>query len=147
MKHLCKFQVDILINARVTTVQSWENLYTLRDEPFNIYRGVGYQKMTKKIVCRRQKLEKNCLQIVCPKTFCLHGNFKEFANFKISDCSKDAFLLQLTRQHSITFLYKFQPVHISFIRHIIITVFPLTVIIDSTIQQAVSKAACNSKLN
>ena len=103
--------------------------------------------MTKKIVCRRQKLEKNFLQIVCKKKNYLHGNFKEFANFKISDCGKDAFLLQLTRQHSITFWYQFQSVHISFMRHIIITVFPLTVIIDSTIQQAVPEAACNSKLN
>ena len=76
------------------------------------------------------------------KKICLHGNFKEFANFKISACSKDAFLLQLTRQHSITFWYTFQSVHISFMRHMIIIVFPFTVIKDSTIQQAVSEAAC-----
>ena len=121
-------------------------LLFIRDEPFNIYRG-GVPKNDKKIVCRRQKLEKNCLQIVCPKKICLHGIFKEFANFKISACSKDAFLFELTRQHSIAFWYKFQSVHISFMRHIIIIVFPLTVIIDSTIQQAVSEAAYNSKLN
>ena len=54
---------------------------------------------------------------------CLHGKFKDFENFKISACSKDAFLLQLTRQHSITFWYRFQSVHISFMRHIIIIVF------------------------
>ena len=89
------------------------------DKPFNICRGVP--KNGKNIVCRRQQLETNCLQIVCPKN-CLHGTFK--------DCSKDAFLLQVTRQHSIAFWYKFQSVHISFMRHIIITVFRLTVIID-----------------
>ena len=38
---------------------------------------------------------------------CSHGNFEDFENFKISACSKDAFLLQLTRQHSITFWYTF----------------------------------------
>ena len=62
-------------------------------------------------------MTKNCLQETkageklfansLSKKICLHGNFKEFANFKISACSKDAFLLQLTRQHSITFWYKF----------------------------------------
>ena len=42
----------------------------------------GVPKNDKKIVCRRQKLEKNCLQIVCQKKIYLHGNqFKEFANF------------------------------------------------------------------
>ena len=76
-----------------------------RDEPFNIYREVP--KNDKKIVCRRKQLEKNCLQIVCPKKNCLHGNFEDFENFKISACSKDAFLFQLTRQHSITFSYTF----------------------------------------
>ena len=116
----------------------------VRDEPFNIYRRGGVPKNNKKIVCRRQKLEKNCLQIVCPKKICLHGNFKEFATFKISACGKNAFLLQLTRQHSITFWCKFQSVHISFIGHIIIIVFSLTVIKDSTIQQAFSDAAYNS---
>ena len=109
--------------------------------------GGGVPNNDKKVVCRRHKLEKNCLQIVCPKKICLHGIFKEFANSKISACSKDAFLLQLTRQHSIAFWYKFQSVHISFMRNIIIIVFLLTVIIDSTIQQAVSEAAYNSKLN
>ena len=77
----------------------------LRDEPFNIYRGVP--KNDKEIVCRRKKLEKNCLQIVCPEKNCLHGNLEDFENFTISACSKDAFLLHLTRQHSITFWYKF----------------------------------------
>ena len=38
---------------------------------------------------------------------CLHGNLEDFENFKISACSQDAYLLQLTRQHSITFWYKF----------------------------------------
>ena len=102
--------------------------------------------MTKKLFAGGKSWKKMFANGLSKKN-CLHGNFKEFANFKISDCSKDAFLLQLTRQHSITFWYKFQSVHISFTRHIIITVFPLTVIIDSTIQQAASEAACNSKLN
>ena len=98
----------------------------------------GYQKNDKKIVCRRQKLEKMFADSLSKIKICLHRNFKEFANFKISACTKDAFLLELTRQHSITFWYKFQSVHISFMRHIIITVFQLTVIKDSTIQKAVS---------
>ena len=78
-------------------------------------------------------MTKNCLQEAnagkklfansLSKKNCLHGNFKEFANFKISAYSKDAFLLQLTRQHSITFWCKFQSVHISFMGHIIIIYF------------------------
>ena len=123
-------------------------VFRFRDEPFNIYRG-GVPKMTKRLFAGGKSWKKNCLQIVCPKKFvCISIlKFKESANFKISACSKDAFLLQLTRQHSITFWYKFQSIHINFMRHIIIIVFPLTVIIDSTIQQAVSEAACDSKLN
>ena len=108
--------------------------------------GGGVPKNEKKLLAggkAGKKLFANSLSI----KNCLHGNFKEFANLKISTSSKDAFLLQLIRQHSITFLYKFQSVHMSFMRHIIIIVFPLTVIKDSTIQQAVSEAACNSKLN
>ena len=102
-------------------------------------------------------MTKNCLQEAkagkklfansLSKKICLHSNSKEFANFKISACSKDGFLFQLTGQHSFTFWYKFQSAHISFMRHIIVIVFPLTVIIDSTIQQAVSEAAFKSKLN
>ena len=46
-------------------------------------------------------MTKNCLQeakagkklfanSLSKKKICLHGNFKEFANFEISACSKDA---------------------------------------------------------
>ena len=74
----------------------------IRDEPFNIYRGGGEPKNDKKLFAGGKswkKLFANSLS----KKICLYGNFKEFANFKISACSKDAFLLQLIRQHSITF--------------------------------------------
>ena len=62
--------------------------------------------MTKNCL-QEEKAGKNCLQIVCPKKNCLHGNFEDSENFKISACSKDAFMLQLTRQYSITFWYTF----------------------------------------
>ena len=68
----------------------WIFFNSIGDEPFNIYRG--YQTMTKKIVCRRKKLEKLFANSLSGKN-CLHGNFEDFENFKISACSKDAFLL------------------------------------------------------
>ena len=67
--------------------------FLLRDEPFNIYwGGGGYQKMTKKLFSGGKSWKKLLANSLSEKN-CLHGNFKDFENFKISACSKDAFLL------------------------------------------------------
>ena len=66
--------------------------------------GGGDQKMVKKLFAGAKSWKKSvCKSFVQKKFFCLHGNFKEFATSKIPACSKDAFLLQLTRHHSLTF--------------------------------------------
>ena len=68
--------------------------------------GGWYQKMTKNCL-QEEKAERKLFANSLSEKNCLHGNFEDFENFKISSCSKDAFLLELTRQHSITFWYTF----------------------------------------
>ena len=71
-----------------------------------IFTGGGVQKNDKKLFAGGKAAKKLFANSLSEKN-CLHGTLEDFENFKTSACSKDAFLLQLTRQHSITFWYKF----------------------------------------